>query len=961
MTGKPSPFADLGVSPREAEVLGLVGEDLTNAEIGARLYISVRTVESHVSSLLRKLGAVDRRQLAAAAVASTAAAAAQPPPRLPPALELLADASGIVGRLAERDTLRQQWRLARMGRSRLVMVTAEAGMGKSRLVAELATEVHADGGRVLLGACYEDVDQPYGPFVQAIIGDAIDLDADEVRRRVGAESDALTRLSSDLRRVLAMADERSPRDFDVFERGAVVDGIWHWLLASASLAPLLVVVEDLHWSTSTTRDVIRDLVRRADRAPLLVVVTARDSAPDLDADLESLLADLERAPSVERIVLSGFDRDEVAEFVGVAADKADSILAETGGNPLLVTHMTANDRRGSLRVLLSRRDRLLDEEARAVLDLAATFGAEFDADLLAVGRGSPLLSVLESLEAAEAAGLVVPHPGRPGRFAFVHALFRSHRYDSLSLRRRLQLHAEAAAALATRPGDDGVLSEWARHACLAVPVSDARLAVDLVRQAAHEAEHAFAYDEAVAHYQRGLEAAHSLDPPDRHVLLDLTARMGAALNYRGDPRGLPMLRGAARRARAEGDDDALVLAATSITQFGLLSALEPPVEGREITEAALAVVGEEPSAARARLLMDLATYCHLVDIREALELARRAEAIARELGDPDLLGGVLLNARHLVSHPGRLDDRMRIGIELERLGRQLGSLALTLAGLSAQAYVHLARAALDTWIEQFDQYLALLGERGLGFFQLLGINHRAQRAFVGGDLTRAEELAEMALPLSMGIGARRSWPEFTIHVIRRLEARDGNLRERYERAARRSSDAAHRCMLAAVQARSGRSDDALSTLGELRDEGFLIAETYTWSLAITELAEAAEVVGDPVAAGHVLAMAGAFSGQIAVSGPSVNRPFDQALAQAALAVGDDTAAASYATRAVTASRSRETPAFLVRELVFLAEARRRGGASAAEIRPLVGEALALAERIGARVVAADVERYGLPS
>ena len=85
-----------------------------------------------------------------------------------------------------------------------------------------------------------------------------------------------------------------------------------------------------------------------------------------------------------------------------------------------------------------------------MLDLAATFGSEFDADLLAAAHGAPLLDVLESLEAAEAAGLVVAHRGGPAQFGFVHALFRAHRYEALPLRRRLELHARVATALGTR-------------------------------------------------------------------------------------------------------------------------------------------------------------------------------------------------------------------------------------------------------------------------------------------------------------------------------------------------------------------------------------------------------------------------------------------------------------------------------------------------------------------------------
>jgi hypothetical protein len=162
--------------------------------------------------------------------------------------------------------------------------------------------------------------------------------------------------------------------------------------------------------------------------------------------------------------------------------------------------------------------------------------------------------------------------------------------------------------------------------------------------------------------------------------------------------------------------------------------------------------------------------------------------------------------------------------------------------------------------------------------------------------------------------------------------------------------------------RAGRLAEARTTLERLRHEGFPIRPIYPWSVGVTDLAEAAEVAGVAEVAAHVLTVAAPFGGRIAVSGPNPNRTFDQALAQAALATGDIPAAEAHARRAVIASRQQSTPVFLVRELVFLAEARRRGGASAEEVRrPLVHQAVAMAETIGAGAAIADVERYSLPT
>jgi DNA-binding CsgD family transcriptional regulator len=947
---------DAGVSRREAEVLELVVDQRTNAEIAARLFISERTVESHVSSLLRKLGAADRRELSrrgrVPAIAGPAAAT-----MLPPALELLADPASFVGRVAERETLRERWRLASGGHTLLVVVAAEAGMGKSRLVAEISAEVHAEGGKVLFGACFEGVEEPYGPFAQAIADDAAGLDSAEVMRRAGDAAPALARMSTALGR--AIGDTARGAD-DLAAVGAVSEGIRRWLMASAASAPLLVVIEDLHWSTSTTRTVVRDLVRTAGRAPVLMLATTRDTAPDLDSDLAALLAELERAPSVTQVRLVGLDRDEASELVGPEAGDVDVIVAETGGNPLLVTHMAAGSRSGSLRLLLARRDAMVDADCRHLLDLAAVFGVEFDAVRLAAGSVRPLLGVLEALEAAEVAGWVAPLPGRPGRFTFVHALFRSHRYDSLPLRRRLELHAAAAGALAGV--DDGQLSERARHACLAVPVGDAGSAVELARDAGHGAEHAYAYDEAAGHYRRALEASRSLDPTDLSVMLDLRVRLAAALHRGGDPAGLPMLLDAARRARNDGDGAALVRAAISMSHLGATSVYGRPDPAQvDVVEYALDVLGPEPSATRAQLLSEFAVQLGDSDVERGIEMATEAESIARAVGDPDVLGFVLLRTRHVGRHPGRLEEHVQRAAELEVLGRRSGSVVLILAGLNAQALLYLERGELGTSFERGDRFVQLLGDRNLPFFQLTAHLQRAARAYLDGDLTSAEDQAMATVPFAASIGhPPRSWSVATVGCIRRLQARDAESVGLLERAVGKGDETAVvRAVLAATHARSRALESGRRSLIALRNTGYRIPEGYGWAIAMSELAEAADLTGDREAGAHVLSACFRYTGRIVLTGSTVVRPVDQVLAQAALAAGDASAAETCASRAVAASRERRTPGFLCRELVLLAEASRRNGASPAQIQPLVREALAVAEPIGAAIVAVDVARYGL--
>jgi class 3 adenylate cyclase len=953
----PASSAPPGVSRREADVLALVAEHLTNAEIAHRLVVSERTVESHVSSLLRKLGATDRRQLATLAV--PAEAAPRPAPsRLPAALELLADPTGYVGREAERSELRRLWQLARDGRTICALVTGEAGIGKSRLVAELAAEVDAEGGHVLLGASQEDVDAAYGPFVQAIEADAATLDDAGRRRRVAVGGEALGRLSPALGHLLGGTAKPGSVPPD---RTAAADAVRAWLTASAAAAPLLLVVEDAHWSTATTRDALRHLVRSGDRDPLLIVVTTRDTTPDLDDDLRRLLGDLTRLPNVTRVPLRGLERDEVARLV--SGDDVEAILAETGGNPLLVTHVAGEHglAGASLDALLARRDELLDDTARAALDLAATLGAEFDASTVAAGLGDTDLRVLVALEAAEQAGLVVALPGRPGRFAFVHALFRSNRYQAMAAGRRRAMHARAADALA---GREDALSERARHACLAAPSGDPALAIDLATRAGDQADRACARDEAAVHYRRALDLAApaSLDPA---AMLALRIRLGAALHHAADPAGLPMLLDAADQARRDGDCPALVAAAISIPQSGAILLL--PGEHQRflaICRDALAHLGDAPSAERAILLGNLAGHLLFQEgIDEAVQHATEAEALARELDDPDVLGQVLLAVRHIgQSHPSREDWTDRIQPELEILGRRTKRVELIVAGVNGRAGSALRRGDLVRWAELLERSAEELGDRNLPFFRLGAKNFRVQQAFLRGDLDGAAELARALAPDALAIGhAPANWTGSTMLLVLRLRGRDGDQVAPLERAAGQPGDRwLARCALAASYARIGAVDAAVRALDGLRADSFRIPAAYGWSVSMSELAEAAEVVGDAETARHVLSELRPYAGWIGESGPAIGRPVNQALAQAALACPDGAEEAERHARAsVEDSRRWNAPVWLVRDLSFLAEARRRNGAPRGEVRPLVEECSALARDMGVQAAFDDLARYGL--
>ncbi len=545
------------MSRRESEVLAELGERRTNAEIAARLFISERTVESHVSSLLRKLQTTNRLELSDIARSLRADVDVG---RLPAPLELAAESSTLVGRQLELDRLLGLWRRVGAGETLVAVVTGEAGIGKSRLIAELADRAHRDGGRVVLGACFEDTQTPYEAFVRAIIDDVDKLADDEIIRRAGRRASLLARLVPDLRGLLGV-DEEDPARFEDM-RADLLDIIHGYFTRSADHGPIVLVIEDLHWATATTRNAVQHIARTGGHNPLLVLVTARDSLPDADDDLRVLLGALDRMPAVERIALSGLTAAEVDELVGqVEIDdltRSDAV-ADARGNPLFIREIAMAGRGSSgasINGLLLRRFARLEPDELAVINAASVIGAEFDSVLLSTCAQRPLLEILEVLDRAVAAGLVASSPDPRGRFSFAHPLLRTACYDALRSSDRVALHHRVAVALEERD-DDTLASELARHACIAAPLFDPRSASEFAMRAARLAERSLALDEAVHHCRDALQVAQLAEPDRRRIVLQARIQLARLLQRTGHPESRQLLLDASETAREMGSALAL--------------------------------------------------------------------------------------------------------------------------------------------------------------------------------------------------------------------------------------------------------------------------------------------------------------------------------------------------------------------------------------------------------------------
>jgi DNA-binding CsgD family transcriptional regulator/tetratricopeptide (TPR) repeat protein len=696
-------LSERGVTRREADVLVALAERLSNARIAERLYLSERTVESHVSSLLRKLGAGNRVELGDLAKEILAGPDVAPPSPLPAPLALLTDPASFVGREPEMDHLRRLWCRAEAGHLLVGVVAGEAGVGKSRLLAEFAAEVHCGGARVLLGACFEDLGVPYEPFVQMISADVATLSKQEVRRRAAGAADRLAWLVPELGGAGSGGEQDSVLD-PASVQAEVFASLHRYLDRAADHGPLLLVVEDVHWATSTTLGALRHLGRVSGDAPVLILVTTRVGPADVDANLAQFLGDVRQLPAVETIDLDGLSEAEVAALIAALGGRSDpaAVRAKTGGNPLLVREIAGGPprgRTGSLHALLARRYSLLDQQDLSVLDLASVVGLEFDADLLSAAAGRPLPEVIDSLERAEVAGLVVRHPAGPGRFSFVHALFRDAKYDEIAVRRRMELHRQVAQALGEQTGDR-VLSDLARHASIAAPLIAAPLvepaaSIERAGEAAELASRARrslrqAGDRAMAlndfaAARRAYHGALQLWPRGDLERPGLLLELGRAV-FTAERRGADVLREARDGLLALGDHDG---AAEAEMMLGELAWIASRWDAAEVhfDRAAELVADRPPSRQTAHVTAGLARMRMVAGAnREARRHGTRALEMAQSLALPALQANVL----HTIG-PARVADGDLGGIrELEagvELAEALGSPEV-LRGYANLAYVH---------------------------------------------------------------------------------------------------------------------------------------------------------------------------------------------------------------------------------------------------------------------------------
>ena len=431
----------------------------------------------------------------------------------------------FVGRQAEMSILRRLWSEVCAGAGgRVALLSGEAGIGKSRLACELALEAHAQGAVVLHGSADEDLLIPYQHFVEALSHYLAVAAPEEIRRRVQPRASDLEPIAPG---VQARADELRPDDgYPETRRYRLFDAVASLLAELSVEAPVLVVLDDLHWADHSSLALLRHTLQSRSGARLLVVATQRQMETAPGGPLAQALQRLTQQGLLERVPLAGLADTEVAELSRVLAGRALSaelvraIGSDTAGNPFfvqeIVRHLSDTDRSGgvlslaradmpeSIREVVNLRLAPLADTCVRLLTVAAVIGAEFELEPLERTSDLEGEDLAAALDETLAAGLVIEHARSDReRFAFSHALVRRALLERLTRAHRRRIHARVAEALQASRGERALL-EIAYHLCEAVPVASREHALDYAARAAEQATASLAYAEAVDLFTRAL-------------------------------------------------------------------------------------------------------------------------------------------------------------------------------------------------------------------------------------------------------------------------------------------------------------------------------------------------------------------------------------------------------------------------------------------------------------------------
>lgn len=612
---------------------------------------------------------------------------------IPPPPSLLAPvAVDFVGRELELERMRELWQGSKSGRHQLLLVAGEPGIGKTRLSLEFARARAAEGSIVLVGYSDEENLIPYQPFVECLSWYCHHCPLTELQNHLAAIGGGgeLGPFVPALRN--RIPDLPSPPPIDPEgQRYRLFEAVAAMLAVASRVQPMLLLFDDLHWADRPTLLLLRHVMRTARTACFTIIGTYRESELGRTHPLAEMLTALRHETASTRLSLDGLDLPQVSALVhAIVGPNAppqlpQAVMSSTDGNPFFATEVlrhlmetgTLDKPRGrvadvadlvpseGIKEVIGQRLSRLSEACNRALSVAATIGREFDTDLLEVVADLPENSLLNALEEATRAQLVVESQEVNGRFEFRHALIRETLYRELNSPRRIKQHRAVADAIERMAQDmpNPPVAELAYHFSQAASTGTADKAIEYATRAGDRAADGLAHEEAARLFELALHS------------LEFRAAGSETRRFRVDLH--------ARRARSF----------EALGQWAL--------EVRDL-EAAIEHLDSEETERRCELLLALArAWFLLLDLRPVEQYATEALTLAEQLQRADLAA----SAMAWIARCRQANGDLGAAIDMDRRSMArapnemtaahiMGPLTLYLAGRSTQA-LDVAAAAAD--------------------------------------------------------------------------------------------------------------------------------------------------------------------------------------------------------------------------------------------------------------------------
>ncbi len=694
------------------------------------------------------------------------------PMRSSPWLDERALARTFVGRETEELRLAESAMAVAGGASRLVLVSGAAGLGKTTLVHRTCRNLVADANALcLVGRCDETV-EPYRAIVEALRHLVEVAPQPLLKEHVRRHGNLLTRLVPALGQrvpgLVAGSDGQPGERYQLFE--AVAD----LLRSVAQSQPVVLVVEDLHWASEQTLDLLGHISRASGIGPLLVVGTYRPAEVDASHSLRAFIGRVQADVGTQRVRLSPLNLDNVCDLIRDAAigiaefpnepthdrrveELGEHLYRQTAGSPLFLREMLRSlEESGDLgRILRSeapvaigRVPETVQELAAArvdrlgptgadVLGDAAILGSSFRISVLEEMVGDDSEIVLATLEQAERAGIVREETmSADGAFSFTHGLLQDALYARVGSVRRRRRHRAAADATTHTAGANvrEVATDVLHHLLEAGQLADPEEIVSAAGFAADDAAEKIALEKAVDYRQIAVDAARQIPDLPAADMAEVLLGLAVAQTAGGLAVGRKTtIEAAAYASEAERWD---ILARAAICYGGEYKenqAIFDITEQVDLCKTALAHFPER-TVTRARLLTALAVWQRQhVPFDDRFVLVSEALDIAREVGDARALADVIHEWYRALHGPNVAEEAAAMSLELEALGAELSDDAVVLEALNLRL---LSDAALGNWtnIQRTAQQFESVGDRVRNIEgRRLGLCWNLNRAAVRGD------------------------------------------------------------------------------------------------------------------------------------------------------------------------------------------------------------------------------------